>query len=161
MRFFKKSGKSFLKKRKVKKKRRNSAEKRKIDIPDYGLHQAVQHRVSLGGFIQLLLLLGCEANEVVLTEANLVLREVQAIHTEAEVNGCLVHLGWKSGQCVRESCGFPAAELHLVVVPLDLLQYALEPRWGFGKRLLYNRLEWFVIRDHLEQPPIENQPASH
>ena len=33
-RFFKKSGKSFLKKRKVKKKRRNSAKKRKIDIPD-------------------------------------------------------------------------------------------------------------------------------
>ena len=55
----------------------------------YGLHQDVQHGVSLGGSVQLVLLLGCEADEVVLTDVNLVLGEVQAIHTEVEVNGCL------------------------------------------------------------------------
>ena len=63
----------------------------------YGLHQAVQHGVSLGGFTQLVLFLGCEADEVVLTEANLVLGEVEAVYTEVEVKGCLVCLGWKSG----------------------------------------------------------------
>ena len=39
----------------------------------YGLHQAVQHGVSLGGFTQLVLFLGCEADEVVLREASLIL----------------------------------------------------------------------------------------
>ena len=63
----------------------------------YGLHQAVQHGVGLGGFTQLVLFLGCEADEVVLTEANLVLGEVEAVYTEVEVKGCLVRLGWKSG----------------------------------------------------------------
>ena len=63
----------------------------------YGHHQAVQHGVSLAGFTQLVLFLGCEADEVILTEANLVLGEVEAVYTEVEVKGCLVHLGWKSG----------------------------------------------------------------
>ena len=62
----------------------------------YGLHQAVQHGVSLGDFTQLVLFLGCEADEVVLTEANLVLGEVEAVYTEIEVKECLVRLGWKS-----------------------------------------------------------------
>ena len=56
----------------------------------YDLHQAVQHGVSLGGFKQLVLFLGCEPDEVVLTEASLVLGEI-------EVKGCLVRWGRKSG----------------------------------------------------------------
>ena len=45
----------------------------------------------------LVLFLGCEADEVVLIEANLVIGEVETVYTEVEVKGCLVRLGWNSG----------------------------------------------------------------